>query len=63
MYWVKTETRVRGDPFARFLRDELHCRDALFLDGNVSALHAPAAGRHDPGHVLVTLLAVLRRRG
>jgi uncharacterized protein YigE (DUF2233 family) len=62
VYWVKTEQKVRGDPFARFLRDEIHCRDALFLDGFYSALHAPRAGRHDPGHNLVTTLAVLPPR-
>lgn len=33
--------------FARLFRDELGCRNALFLDGSISALHAPAIGRSD----------------
>lgn len=33
--------------FARLFRDELGCRNALFLDGSVSGLHAPALGRTD----------------
>jgi uncharacterized protein YigE (DUF2233 family) len=33
--------------FARFFRDGLHCRNALFLDGNVSSLYAPGIGRDD----------------
>ncbi|HEU0301585.1 MAG TPA: phosphodiester glycosidase family protein [Longimicrobium sp.] len=60
LYLVLTESGVRGDPFARFLRDRLRCRDALFLDGSYSALHVPGrrtAARGD----LVTLLAVLPR--
>jgi uncharacterized protein YigE (DUF2233 family) len=60
LYLVLTESGVRGDPFARFLRDRLRCRDALFLDGSYSSLHVPGrrtAARSD----LVTLLAVLPR--
>lgn len=33
--------------FARLFRDELGCRDALFLDGSISALYAPELGRDD----------------
>lgn len=33
--------------FARLFRDELACRDALFLDGSISGLHAPNLGRTD----------------
>jgi uncharacterized protein YigE (DUF2233 family) len=35
--------------FARFYRDHLGIRDALYLDGNLSRLHAPALGRSDWG--------------
>lgn len=35
--------------FARLFRDALGCRDALFLDGSISGLHAPALGRSDFG--------------
>ncbi len=33
--------------FARLFRDELGCRDALFLDGSISVLYAPELGRDD----------------
>jgi prepilin-type processing-associated H-X9-DG protein len=33
--------------FARLFRDRLGCRNALFLDGSVSSLYAPALGRED----------------
>ncbi|MDB5589821.1 MAG: putative periplasmic protein [Enterovirga sp.] len=33
--------------FARLFRDQLGCRNALFLDGSISALHAPDLGRTD----------------
>ena len=33
--------------FAVFFRDNLHCRDALYLDGAVSGLYSSALGRHD----------------
>lgn len=60
LYLVLTETGVRGDPFARFLRDRLRCRDALFLDGSYSALHVPGR-RAERRADLVTLIAVLPR--
>jgi len=33
--------------FARFLRDQLGCRDALYLDGTISGLYVPSAGGQD----------------
>ena len=33
--------------FASLFRDALHCDNALFLDGSVSALYAPNLGRND----------------
>lgn len=33
--------------FARLFRDELKCNNALFLDGSISSLWAPSAGRQD----------------
>lgn len=35
--------------FARLFRDHLGAPDALFIDGNVSRLYAPALDRHDRG--------------
>jgi len=33
--------------FARLFRDELHCKNALFLDGTISSLYAPGLKRDD----------------
>lgn len=33
--------------FARLFRDRLGCRNALYLDGSISSLYAPQAGRTD----------------
>lgn len=33
--------------FAILFRERLHCPDALFLDGSISALYAPSISRHD----------------
>lgn len=46
---------------ARLFRDVLHCRNALYLDGAISGIHAPALGRSDTGHVLVPMIGVVER--
>ncbi len=46
---------------ARFFRDELKTPDALFLDGNVSALWDPASERLDNGPAIGPLLVVEER--
>lgn len=38
--------------FARFFRDHLGLRDALYFDGNISRLYAPGLGRHDGGFAM-----------
>ena len=52
VHFVITKGRVNFHDFARFFRDVLGCRDALFLDGGeASGLYAPELGRNDaPGH-------------
>jgi len=42
-----SETPVSLGKFARFFRDRLKCRDALFFDGAVSALWDPVNHRRD----------------
>ena len=39
------------EEFARLFRDELGCKNALFLDGTISGLYAPSA----PNEFLVPL--------
>jgi uncharacterized protein YigE (DUF2233 family) len=52
VHFVITKDRVSFYEFARFFRDGLGCRNALFLDGGVApGLYAPELGRNDaPGH-------------
>jgi uncharacterized protein YigE (DUF2233 family) len=45
--FVISDTPVSFGKLARFFRDELAIRDALFLDGSVSSLWEPARGRMD----------------
>ena len=61
-YFVISSGMVSFGRFARFFRDELQCRDALFLDGTVSSLWAPSIGRADDNHDLGPLAVVLDRR-
>ena len=42
-----SEQPVTFHAFASLFRDVLHCDNALFLDGSVSALYAPDLGRDD----------------
>jgi uncharacterized protein YigE (DUF2233 family) len=60
-YFVISSGFVSFGRFARFFRDELHCRDALFLDGTVSSLWAPSVGRYDDNHELGPMVVVLDR--
>ena len=60
-YFVISETDVSFGKFARFFRESLHCRNALFLDGNVSGLWAPNLHRRDNARLLGPMLVVLSR--
>ena len=45
--FVISEGRINFYEFARYFRDVLKCRNALYLDGSVSSLYSPALGRND----------------
>lgn len=60
-WFVVSDDAVSFGRFARFFRDALGCRDALFLDGSVSSLWDPAAGRQDGRAPLGPLVAAFRR--
>ena len=45
--------------FARFFRDALGTPNALFMDGKVSRLYAPALDRHDIGFPMGPMLGVV----
>lgn len=54
---------VNFHDFAVFFRDALGARDALYLDGAISALYAPASGRDEEGREgYAGVLAVVARR-
>lgn len=50
--FVITNTPVNFYEFARFFREYLELPQALYIDGNVSRLHAPALRRSDWGGLL-----------
>ena len=60
-WFVISDGPVSFGRFARFFRDRLGCRDALFLDGAVSSLWDPGAGRRDEHHEIGPMIAVFRR--
>jgi len=55
-----SETPVNFFEFATFFRDVLHCPDALYLDGNVSSLFAPAIERNDARARLGPIIGVVQ---
>lgn len=54
---------VSFDHFARLFRDGLGARDALYLDGKVSRLHAPSVGRRDFGLPMGPIVGAVVPRG
>jgi uncharacterized protein YigE (DUF2233 family) len=60
-YFVISSGAVSFGRFARFFRDELECRDALFFDGAVSSLWAPSLDRRDDAHEIGPMVVVLDR--
>lgn len=58
-----SNTPVNFHTFARLFRDELKTPNALFLDGNISRLHAPEMGRSDIGLPLGPMLYVTKIDG
>ena len=61
-FFVISDGPVSFGRFARFFREGLDCRDALYLDGTVSSLWAPALVRRDARTGLGTFVIVLHRR-
>lgn len=57
--WAISDDKVSLYEFARYFRDELGCRDALYLDGTLSSLYAPELARDDRRGKLGPILAVI----
>ena len=53
-----TAEPVNFHTFASLFRDELHCSDALYLDGSISSLYARSLGRDDEWAALGPMIAV-----
>lgn len=58
--FVISDDRVNFHQFARYFRDHLKINQALYLDGSISRLYAPAIGRNDFGWPLGPIIAVVR---
>lgn len=60
-HFVLSAARVSFGSFARFFRDEVGARNALFLDGQVSQLWDPATERLDNGVPIGPMIVVEMR--
>ncbi|MFS0849435.1 phosphodiester glycosidase family protein [Novosphingobium panipatense] len=60
-HFVISDEPVSFGKLARYFRDTLRCRNALFLDGSVSSLWDPEHGRVDGGPPLGPLIVVEKR--
>ena len=60
--FVISEEGVSFGRFARLFRDELGCANALYLDGSVSSLWDPGAGRQDRYSELGPMVVVFARK-
>lgn len=59
-FFAISEEGISFGRFARFFRDALKAPDALYLDGSVSSLWDPAAGRQDGYSGLGPMIVVFR---
>lgn len=60
-HFVISEAPVSFGKLARYFRDVLNVRNALFLDGSVSQIWDPASGRLDTGPEIGPLIVVRNR--
>jgi uncharacterized protein YigE (DUF2233 family) len=58
VFFALSEDPVNFDEFARFFRDRLECRNALFFDGTVSSLHDTKLKRSDEKIDLGPIIAI-----
>lgn len=58
-YFVISDNPVTLYEFALYFRDTLQCADALYLDGAISGLYAPALRRYDSGPKLGPMIGVV----
>ena len=58
-WFVLANTPVTFDRFARFFRDGLGARNALYFDGSISRLYAPDLGRSGAGFALGPMVGLV----
>jgi len=56
--FVISDAPVTFYAFAKFFLEQVSCREALYLDGSISSLYAPAVGREDHGRDLGPMFGV-----
>lgn len=61
-YFAISNDQVNFHAFARLFRDSLGVKDALFLDGSISRLYAPALDRHDAGFPMGPIVGVVEAK-
>ena len=57
--FVISDQSVTFHEFARFFRDRLGLKSALYLDGSISRLHAVSLDRSDPGFAMGPIVGVV----
>lgn len=62
-FFAISDSRVTFYQFASLFRDVLDTPNALYLDGSISRLYAPALGRHDRGLPLGPIIGTVVPRG
>lgn len=62
-YFAISDDPVTFHQFGRLFRDVLKTPDALYLDGSISRLYAPALNRHDRGLPLGPIIGTVVPRG
>lgn len=60
--FVISNDMVNFHSFARFFRDVLGVKNALFLDGSISRLYAPELERHDAGFPMGPMVGVVEAK-
>jgi uncharacterized protein YigE (DUF2233 family) len=59
--FVISDEPVTFYEFAGYFRDQLHCREALYLDGTISSLYSPQLGRDDHWSDMGPMLGVVAK--
>ncbi|SFK93486.1 phosphodiester glycosidase family protein [Shimia haliotis] len=58
-HFVISRNSVTFHEFGRYFRDVLQTPNALYFDGKISRLHAPAINRSDPGFLMGPIVGVV----